>query len=336
MQTTLIIESAVKLKISFYIDIISYYRNLLLDSSNGAKAEKFLNDFININEIENFLKNIRKKYQYYFFLDLYLKFIKTFSGKNIIANYFRYKTCFEKFKDKLTLEELSYHYENLIKFCELNLKKGKNLKLTNELNILYDKILKYGYFKSIDSKYLTINRYRDILKFIISTKNSKKLKEFIDNNSNKVQPMHFKNIYHYATSYYYFELKDYHEAIKNIMKVSFINTQIKYDLLILLLLTLYDTNELSKVIIIINNFNNFVFGDKTIITLEKNKLKQFIKFYKTLVKIKKEKLNYHILYFKRSLNRTKTLIYKDWYIEKCEELLKELRPEISMINIKAG
>ena len=208
--------------------------------------------------------------------------------------------------------------------------------MTNELNILYDKILKYGYFKSIDSKYLTINRYRDILKFIISTKNSKKLKEFIDNNSNKVQPMHFKNIYHYATSYYYFELKDYHEAIKNIMKVSFINTQIKYDLLILLLLTLYDTNELSKVIIIINNFNNFVFGDKTIITLEKNKLKQFIKFYKTLVKIKKEKLNYHILYFKRSLNRTKTLIYKDWYIEKCEELLKELRPEISMINIKAG
>ena len=101
-------------------------------------------------------------------------------------------------------------------------------------------------------------------------------------------------------------------------------------------MTLYDTNELSKVIIIINNFNNFVFGDKTIITLEKNKLKQFIKFYKTLVKIKKEKLNYHILYFKRSLNRTKTLIYKDWYIEKCEELLKELRPEISMINIKAG
>lgn len=214
---------------SYIINLINYFITEMVNASlnlfiydSKFKINKYNNFVSNIYEgldISKIASTIKDEDKNNFILNIYENLYNTFKNVDDTKNYYKYKSLVIKYSDKMSRDEISYHFSMLISYCIFKTVNVEgNLELNYELLKVYDFFLKKKYFIDNKTKYLSEDLFRNIFTLAFKLKKFKWSLEFIKSNSKYLHPDKKQNLIKLSSAEYYYQIGSIRKSVKDLNK----------------------------------------------------------------------------------------------------------------------
>lgn len=315
----------------FITELINSYLNLTVHELkyNLPDKKNYILKIIQTINMEEMFKLVKKYSEDSFIIDIYLSLLKSFREIENPQNFMKYKTLVLKYSERLSKDELSYHYSMLISYCLIrNSMTQYRFYMDDELFKLYSIILKEKYFIDRKSPYLDEALYRNIIITSLRLKKYKWTLSFIEEYSKYLHPEKYENLYNLSFAEYYYHVGSddcskellgiAFNFLKNIREDSFI---IKYDIKILYLMLYYDLNFIDENMITqVNNYRKFLRRNNLVSEIRKKRIYKFLNIFEKLVLLKEGDRNINIQELYVDILSSGGLNHHQWLLSKVLQL----------------
>lgn len=175
-------------------------------------------------------------------------------------------------------------------------------------------------YKHSNEEYFQLNLFRNIFYTAVYLREYEWTFKFIEDHVQELQPEFRENIKHLAYAYINFGKCEFETALEEITKVRYDYFAFKFDVRLLTLKIYYEMNLFEPALSLIDSFSHFLSNNKNVSVQQKESFGNFLKFLKQLVRIKSNDLIKDSIELKREINSVKTVISKNWLLEKVSEL----------------
>ncbi|HEX2787844.1 MAG TPA: hypothetical protein VHP32_08060 [Ignavibacteria bacterium] len=312
---------------NFYItDLICEFiqsYNFLKNYQNDY-SDSLVNDLIKSLNLDNLMNIYAKHSKDYFILLVYKKLLELINDDDI-KRYYDYKKIVEENFDKMSKDELYFHFSNMISYCIHEKFKASNQnqsKFQIELFELYEKYLTHKMFIISETIYIDFNIFRNILMNALTLKKLSWAENFVDTYVNYLNPKYQVNLLNYSKAIISNRRANYDESLNYASKVDIDNFIFKHDLNFLKLKNYYSTGDFDGIIHLIHSHRELLRVDKLLTKDFYIKYNKFLFYAEKLIlnhdSKKKLEFNLHKL-------QTENVSYANWLIEKYTKRLKELK-----------
>jgi hypothetical protein len=266
---------------------------------------------------------MKGKIEYDYVLELYLKLMQTFRNFECEENYYCYKTCLLKVSGKLSRNELTFHYKNLMIFCLLKKTTSKQPdKYDNELFEIYKIVLLGEYYKNSKTEKLDKTLYRNILILALRLKKYDWIKEFIKIYSMELHEKDIENMKNYSHVYLYNALGNYTRALEYINKIDLDYYIYKYDLYNLKIRLYYELEYNEPALDLIHTYQQYIREDKILERDKKISNTNYLKYIEQLFLFKLGKEKIDMGFVKKKIQKSENILHKKWLLGKTDALIK--------------
>lgn len=236
--------------------------------------------------------------------------------------YYSLKDYFYKLIPKLNRKDKHYIFSHMENYCVLKVKEG-NEKFKKEGFEVYKTMLENDAYSYSDSEYMQILTFRNIIYYCNMLNEMDWLKYFIDKYKTTLNPDYREDMRNFTFANYYFNLKDFDNALTSISK-KFDNEffLFKTDLKNLTLQIYYELNHIEQAYSLVDSYKHFLSNTKEISDLHKDVLSNFLVYYFTLLKLKSGQSKESPSFIKSKIEKEKNIVNRAWLIEKIKELKK--------------
>lgn len=220
------------LYLSFITELICNYLNLelLLNEYHIKNFRDVITGVVQNINLDGIFKLLAGTDENDFVLKLYMNLFKCFSEFENEDFYYLYKNLVKSSLNKLSKDEISFHYSRLISYCILKRKQNKNLsKFRIELFNLYNEFLNKEFYKDNKIDYLPHNLYRNILFLALELGELKWVEKFVKKYSANVEPELIENMFNYGHSFVFYYTGQYILSLNHIKKIKLDYFIYKYD-----------------------------------------------------------------------------------------------------------
>jgi hypothetical protein len=326
------ISYAVNVFIHYITELINTYIKIRINETkfNHGKKKNFLQILVEKTDLEQLSDLLKSESNEYFIVELYSNLLLAYQNLNSGKNFKKYKDFFFKYINRLSRDEISYHYSMLISYCILSnsLDDSKN-NYDTELLKIYESFLKGKFYSDNKSNVIDEELYKNILRLAFRLKRFKWALTFITVYSKYLHPGKKENIIKLSYAEYYFYLGSHlkskkilnesFEYIKEIREESFL---LKYDVKSIYLMLYYDLQYDDSLINQINNYRKFLNRNKLVTKEKKANLNIFLNALEKLVTMREGNLRMNISDLKSESDKLKNNNYRNWLLEKSKELRK--------------
>jgi hypothetical protein len=274
-------DAGIYLSVYYITEMIAENINIIVYNEKFNFEEKLPSTISLILDCINYVRihsAIKDNFECDFILEIYLALLSAFRNLDDDNAYFVYKDLINKYKNKLSHDEISFHYSILHGCCIL---KGKLMKdpahYNEELLKLYNEILYNEYYKNKKSIHLSEDLYRDILFLKIRMGRLDLVKVLINEFTDKIHLSQRENMYNFSNGFYHYELKDYGKALEHINMIKLDYFIYKYDVKNLLLKVYFEMGYYEESLSLVHSYRELLRKDVFLTDSRKIKNKNFIK-----------------------------------------------------------
>lgn len=304
-MSCIIAEMAWVYKYNFNAELdIREIKNIFPDFDNAVKyMEKHAVDLGGICEIYG---NVTRMFIEEKNDEIYLKTVELF------------KTNFERF----TKAQQHRIFFLLFNICA-RYRQAEPEKYTVEIFRLIKKILKHELYTMNPGEPMDISFAVSALNAAVTLKEFSWLNSFSEKYADKLIPEFRQSFRHYAISHIKFSKKDFIRALEHLNHVKLDAFGFKFDTRILRLRIYYELNYLEEARSLVDSFRHFLSENRQVSESKRKANYILIQYFNELIKIKENKDPGKINNYRNKLMRNGYFVYRDWLVEKTDEILKE-------------
>ena len=299
---------------------ISYLTSAINDYTRLLNFKNMYNVDFELGQIEKFFDAIDPKHFYnipcviisYYGMMLFLK-------ENDISVFYKLKDLLEKYENSLDRNHVYNICQNLINYCNRNMIKGHPELLRERFEI---------YKLGIDKKIFPIQDktnfrfFTNVVETALRLKEFEWAKEFMKDHKSFLPPEIRDNTYNYSLAMYEFTAGNYENALKLLSKIRYNDVYHKLKCKSLITMLYYELDYPDLLLSHIDTFNHFIINDHLLNNERKKYYSSFIKYVKRIDKIRSGNNLSDAEDQKKKINEDKAVYYKDWLLEKLDELVK--------------
>jgi hypothetical protein len=323
-----IFNSGMYLTIHYITEIIPIYLTSVFYSIqyNRPLTNNFFNKLVSAMNLKG-LENILNNNEHSFIIALYISLLRTFQDMDDESAYFEYKNNLRNCVSKLGKDEISFHFDNLINYCTIKLRKQINIEFfNNELFSLYEEILQNEYYKNNKTDYLRHEFYRDILLLYLQHNKVASAENFILKYSSKLHKSEKENMVNLAYAYLYFEKNEYMQSWKYFNKINIDTFLFKYDIKSYALMIYYELGYYDEALSLIENYKRFLERNELMAEDEKKRKKNFILYLSKLIMLKVGNIpNKQYTIYRKRLELAENTSSRDWVLDKYDSFASDLK-----------
>ncbi len=300
-------------------------------SSDSDKTNTLVFKFLQSLGPEKFL-DIFKSFapEYYPVIAIYFSRFMILSGYDANDEYYR------KSKE-LILKNLKrftrFEKYNLMLFLENSCdeKIYANKSFHSELHDIHKMMLSTGLYKSEDSDYFSLIRFRKMLKISLSLHEYKWAENFINKYLSELPKEFQNNMYFYSEALLYFSKMNFDKSLENISKVKSEVYIFKFDVLVLKLQCEFELKYFEEAYYSLDSIKHLLKSDTTSPKWMKSRLSGFLRYFNYLLKTTHTRvvqLKYEFVPFEKLINEIKNssqILEKEWLLDKFNEKLEEVK-----------
>lgn len=189
-------------------------------------------------------------------------------------------------------------------------------------NKLVDFVWGKGVVSTSQNKFIFIVTFTSILNFKLATVEAKKIQEFADKYTDKVEPEYKKISKSYSSAVILFKKKSFSQCLKEISIEEKVPFFIKNGYHILKICSLYELEYNESLVSAIDSFEHFTRKNKSVSALYKSSNLDFIQTIKKLIRLKIDNNGNHLKLTEEITELSGSSYYKWWFDEKIKEILK--------------
>ena len=189
-------------------------------------------------------------------------------------------------------------------------------------DIINFRLKKKIYRESGESHFDAIS-FRAIFLTGVKLKEYEWLRKFLKKYIHEVTPGHRDNLFNLLSSYNKFFENKFEESLDYLNKVKYDINLYKMDVRKIQLLNYYELDLTEQAISLIASFREFLNTNKDLTEDERTKNLKMLNLYSRLLKLKEDKNEFDLLGLKTDVDKTPNVLYKDWFIEKIDEIHKQ-------------
>ncbi len=251
-------------------------------------------------------------------LELYSLLYELFDKRINKTIYIKCKQLLKKLNDEMSINEISFHYRNLINLCVIKNNSQNSLFFTSELFNLYEYYIKYGLFKNDASDHIPPDLYRSIIINAIKYKKYEWFENFMNNFLWKLPPRHKDNLYNLCYAIYYINTDKFSDALELTEKITTDKTIYKYDKYMLKLMVFLNFEDPEKLLALMNTFKKFIRKDETFNEARKIPYKLFNQYISDITNYREDKKRYDINEIRDNIKNDNVVLYKNWLLKKID------------------
>jgi hypothetical protein len=320
-------DAGIYLSIYYITEMIAENINIVVYNEKFNFEEKLPSTISLILDCINYIRiysTIKGSFECDFILEIYLALLAAFRNLDEENAYYTYKDLVNKYKGKLSHDEISFHYSIMLGCCILKGKLTRNpVDKNTELMNLYHEILNKEYYKNKKTMYLPEDLFRDILFLRIRVKSLDLVKTLIYDFTDKIHFSQRENMYNFSNAFYHFELKNYGKALEHINMIKLEYFIYKYDIKNLLLKVYFELGYYEEALSLIHSYRELLRKDAFFTESRKIKNKNFIKYVRQLIVLKIDNKTKDIDYIKHDIEKSGKIAYKHWLLEKVDQTIME-------------
>jgi len=323
-----LIKRGVYLTYFFVMEFMREFDNL---TSIGAtyefsKQQNLIYKLFNALNFESLfdllIQNANNK-KYSIVLKIYLSLYLTFSNFDTETFYYEYKKLVLNNLNLLSIDEKRFHISRMLKYCMLKRDSSAfSVKFDNELFYVYDFLLKKGYYKSTVTEFFPDELFRNILKLGLKLKKYNWVLNFIKNYVKRLIPDRRKNMQNFSLAEYYFSRKMFKDSLKYLHKVVIDDFIFKLDIKNMMLITYFELREYDAALSLIDSYNHFLSGDRTLSSNQRIRYKNFVNATQKLILLKTSAGKHPTIDLELRLKND--FPYKQWVNEKFNVIIDGL------------
>lgn len=318
-------DAGTYLSIYYVTELISENANVILYGTNfntGEELESTVSAILNAVDLGVIYSALSSRNECAFLMEIYIALLEAFRDLDNDNKYFYYKELIGMYSDRLSHDEISFHYSILMSCLILKEKlKGYSPGYSREQLQLFDIILSGKYFRNKKELFLPVKLYRDALFLKLRMCSPVVVKALIDGYTNKIHPNERANMYNFSNAFYYFELKEYGISLEHINRIKLDYFIYKYDLKNLLLRVYFELGYFEEAISLIHSYRELLRKDDFLSDKRKTRLRNFVKYLQRLMILLIDKKTAEIESLKLELDTLEEISYKGWLAEKFDSIV---------------
>lgn len=293
-------------------------------STYGMKMENHFADavlksfdiekLIQLTDNEDFINTSLITLHYYRF--------KTINESDNINHYYSLKEYFFKLIPKLKRKDKHFVFSHMENYCVMKVREG-NEKFKREGFDVYKTMLENDAYSFSESEYMQVLTFRNIIYYCNMLNETEWLKYFIEKYKSALNPDYREDMRNFTYANYYFNLKDYGNALASISK-KFDNEVFlfKTDVKNLMLQIYYELDHIEQAYSLVDSYKHFLSKTKEISESHKEVFNNFLKYYFALLKLKSGQSKESPSFIKSKIEKEKNIVNRTWLLEKIKELKK--------------
>jgi len=211
-------------------------------------------------------------------------------------------------------------FSNLVNYCVQ--RSVGNVEFRKEGLEVYKKMITSESYSFLETEYIDVITYRNIIQYCISQKDSEWMKFFLDNYSDKVQPDLREDLKNLSYGNLNFIRKEFEKALDSCSKINSEFFLFKTDLKNLMLKIYYELKYYEPAFSMIDSYKHFLSNTKEIMPSFKTVFGNFVKHYNDLLRIKSLQSTEDPLFIRKRIEKEEQVVNKSWLLEKAQELTK--------------
>jgi hypothetical protein len=306
----------------FYItELIANYRNLIIYSRlyDFELSSQWLYKIAEGTAIKKLKDILKDDENNSFILDIYDAMLEASSEPENEKKYFVYKKLVNACENKLSKDEISFHYFNFISYSTIKVNSdspNQNFNFNDELFEIYKTMLDKEYYIDSKTNHLPHELYRSILMHGLRMKDYGWVESFINDYSRKVHPNDTDNMYNFAMAHLSYYRSDYGSALKYLQKIEQDYFIFKYDGKNLMLMVYYELGYTEECLYLCKTYNELLRNYNLLNPVRRKRFFNFVKYVERLTLYRAGTIRCDIGYLKRRLEKKDTIAFKDWLLEK--------------------
>ncbi len=223
------------------------------------------------------------------------------------------------YKDFFNQEEMQIFYIYARNYC---------IRKINNQDVSYNQKLLDLYKVMIDEKvllneeYLSQWDYINIVTMCMRLQDFEYAQTFIYKYKDQIQKSDQDNAFHYAAAIHHFHQQKYAETLNHLNEVNFQHSNYYLIGKTLLMKTHYERNEMITLFSLFDAFKSFLYNNKHVSQLKRDKYKNLVKYTTKLARLKLSS-KVSIDKIKEEINGIETIAELDWLKEKIVEFEKK-------------
>lgn len=309
-------ENEIEYLTMFYlIECSDVYNSLLINASYINKNLK--------NENLNLFLNFSEKFEHKFreISESSLLNLKLILDENDYSVFFKLKNIFTKNSFKFSSSYNSNLGLALMEFCSRRIMEGK-VEFIKEMFETSLYIFENGLLMNENNGYMNPNVFNQLISTGCSLKKFDWVRQFIEDNFKKLNPLYRENFYNYAYLTLNFKMKNFAEALHFSAKMEVASPMDHVSIKRYQMMIYFESGYTEELYSIIEAFRNYVNKSNKLTASVKSQSGNFINFTKKLSDLKFNSNNFeqsNIRKIKSDLMKSE-VINKNWLMEKVNEL----------------
>ncbi|MBL7127905.1 MAG: hypothetical protein ISS16_02860 [Ignavibacteria bacterium] len=324
-------ESGKYFIIYFISEILNEYVELyFIGNKFNVEFDKLLlYNFIENMNLDDIIKNFPDDDKSLFIMEIYYSMYKAFSNFDNEEYYSEYKSLLLEHINKISPDEITEHFTNLVNYCSLKNKSTfKRIEFETELMNLYEMIINNEYYITDKVKYLPNDLFRNILFLSIRIRNIQWSLNFVMKYSKKLDPKDIENMSNFSIAYLFHEQKNYGKSLDYLNEVSPDNFNYPFDKKNLRLKNYYELDYSEQIFSEIDAYRKMLGKNEILSEDRKNRHRNFLTYLEKMVKYKTGNTKIDISFQKHKLKDEDQIIFKEWLLEKIEEIENEVSKKL--------
>lgn len=285
---------------------------------NLAQFLKTFFDNLDPDYLKEFLKDESK--DYFPIYEIYHNLFLAFSNSKW-EGYNKLKSNLLKNIESFSFSEKNFLFGSLIDFCHINIHYNRDRSRSiKELLSLYDRMLSKRYYMSETSPYLPEILYRSILKFSLEAKKFKWAEKFIKVYSDKLHGSNIQDLKNYGYARLYMAKMNFAQALSYLYRTNFSSFNIKLEIKNMTLFAHYELGNYDMLKTEMLSYKSFIKNNKVLSKENKARYKNYIFYLDKYVKFINNRNKSYIDSLKQKLHGESNIIYKEWLLEKANQL----------------
>ena len=322
------IDGIIFILIFFIIESIKHNDNLLkyTRTYNIKRYKEFINDFLSIFNFENMIKFVNKNSSLKIHIvEIYYSLIKAFINFDDEKYYFEYKKALEEYSGSLGINDNNFLFSRLLDYCVMKINAGQKTSFDIymemfELNKIY---IENEYYKTVSSKYIPFDLYRNVLLNCITVKKLDYMERFIKKYSKFLHPSHIFSVESYSMALYHFQKSQFDKALFCLSKIKFDQFVYKLDMKNLQLKIHFELEEYDASLYLIDSYKHFLKNSKLLTDSRRTFHNNFLSYVQKMSLYSTGSTSINLEYLYETANSANDINDKDWILQKIQSMINK-------------
>lgn len=303
----------------FITEILNTYISIhsQKDKFDIKDYENPLCKFIDSIDLEKIVTDTKMVSRNFFLVEIYFSMYKAFRFFNNEKYYYEYKRLLVRNSTKLSIDENTEHFTNLINYCISKNRSTKKRKIFRpELMTIYELILKKEFYNNDKVTYLPKDLFRNVLLLAIRERDFQWILNFLRKYTPKINSRDRENMINYGYSFLYHVQGDYDKSLAHIDKVKKDNFNYQFDLNNLSLHNYFELNDFDKAFKLIHAYQESLKYNEMLSDERKTRHFNFLYYFEKILSAKSGNTRIDLDFLKYKLKKCDQILYKEWLLDK--------------------